>query len=114
MMAILIVLGCLMDWIGICLLTRLIFVPIIKALGYGPICFGVLFCISMHFLFLAALRPLRLLSQGRGAARHLTERDLLRALAMYGAPGRLDRHRHPVPAAGSLAAGPEPTPGRHP
>lgn len=57
---------------------------------------------------------IQLLPQGRGAARHLTERDLLRALAMYGAPGRLDRHRHPVPAAGSLAAGPELTPGRHP
>jgi tripartite ATP-independent transporter DctM subunit len=53
MMAILIVLGCLMDWIGICLLTMPIFVPIIKALGYDPIWFGVLFCMNMQISYLS-------------------------------------------------------------
>jgi TRAP-type mannitol/chloroaromatic compound transport system permease large subunit len=53
MMLILIVLGCLMDWIGICLLTMPIFVPIIKSFGYDPIWFGVLFCMNMQISYLS-------------------------------------------------------------
>ncbi|MCC7273808.1 MAG: TRAP transporter large permease subunit [Alphaproteobacteria bacterium] len=53
MMAILLVLGCLMDWIGICLLTMPVFVPIVKALGYDPIWFGVLFCMNMQISYLS-------------------------------------------------------------
>ncbi|BBK32361.1 tripartite ATP-independent transporter DctM subunit [Stella humosa] len=53
MMAILFVLGCLMDWIGICLLTMPIFVPIVKALGYDPIWFGILFCMNMQVSYLS-------------------------------------------------------------
>lgn len=48
MMLILGVLGCVMDWVGICLLTMPIFVPIVKQLGYDPVWFGVLFCLSMQ------------------------------------------------------------------
>jgi TRAP-type mannitol/chloroaromatic compound transport system permease large subunit len=47
------VLGCLMDWIGICLLTMPIFVPIIKSFGYDPIWFGVLFCMNMQISYLS-------------------------------------------------------------
>jgi tripartite ATP-independent transporter DctM subunit len=53
MMGVLIVLGCLMDWVGICLLTMPIFVPIIKALGYDAIWFGVLFCMNMQISYLS-------------------------------------------------------------
>ncbi len=53
MMGILIVLGCLMDWIGICLLTMPIFVPIVKTLGYDPVWFGVLFCMNMQISYLS-------------------------------------------------------------
>jgi tripartite ATP-independent transporter DctM subunit len=53
MMAILMVLGSLMDWIGICLLTMPIFVPIIKSFGYDPIWFGVLFCMNMQISYLS-------------------------------------------------------------
>jgi TRAP-type mannitol/chloroaromatic compound transport system permease large subunit len=42
-----------MDWIGICLLTMPIFVPIIKHLGYDPIWFGVLFCMNMQISYLS-------------------------------------------------------------
>jgi len=52
MMAILIVLGMFMDWIGICLLTMPIFVPVIVALGYSPIWFGILFCMNMQISYL--------------------------------------------------------------
>lgn len=52
MMAILLVLGCIIDWIGICLLTMPIFVPVVKSLGYDPVWFGVLFCMNMQVSYL--------------------------------------------------------------
>ena len=52
MMGILLVLGCIIDWIGICLLTMPIFVPVIKGLGYDPVWFGVLFCMNMQVSYL--------------------------------------------------------------
>lgn len=53
MMAILLLLGMFLDWIGIVMLTMPIFVPIIKALGYDPIWFGIVFCINMQVSFLS-------------------------------------------------------------
>ncbi|MEO3432075.1 TRAP transporter large permease subunit [Inquilinus sp. CAU 1745] len=53
MMAILFVLGCFLDWVGIALLTLPIFVPIIIDLGYDPVWFGVLFCMNMQVSFLS-------------------------------------------------------------
>jgi tripartite ATP-independent transporter DctM subunit len=52
MMLIIMVLGCIMDWIGICLLTMPIFVPVIVKLGFDPIWFGVLFCINVQIAYL--------------------------------------------------------------
>jgi len=48
MMAILVVLGCLMDWIGICLLTMPIFVPVIVKLGFDPIWFGMVSIVAIE------------------------------------------------------------------
>jgi tripartite ATP-independent transporter DctM subunit len=53
MLAILIVLGMFMDWVGILLLTMPIFVPIIERLGYDPIWFGILFCMNMQISYLS-------------------------------------------------------------
>ena len=52
MMSILMVLGCFMDWVGICLLTMPIFVPIAVSLGYNPVWFGILFCMNMQVSYL--------------------------------------------------------------
>jgi tripartite ATP-independent transporter DctM subunit len=52
MMAILIVLGMFMDWIGILLLTMPIFVPVATGLGYDPVWFGILFCMNMQCSYL--------------------------------------------------------------
>ena len=41
-----------MDWIGICLLTMPIFVPVVIGLGYSPIWFGILFCMNMQISYL--------------------------------------------------------------
>lgn len=48
-----IVLGCLIDWIGILLLTAPIFVPVIVALGFDPVWFGVLFCMNMQISYVS-------------------------------------------------------------
>jgi len=53
MMAILIVLGLFMDWIGIALLTMPIFVPIVIKLGYDPVWFGILFAMNMQVSYLS-------------------------------------------------------------
>ena len=53
MMAVLIVLGMFMDWVGILLLTMPIFVPIIEGLGYDPVWFGILFCMNMQISYLS-------------------------------------------------------------
>ncbi|PWG64390.1 TRAP transporter large permease [Spiribacter halobius] len=53
MMAILLVLGLFMDWIGIAMLTLPIFVPIVEQLGYDPVWFGILFAVNMQVSFLS-------------------------------------------------------------
>jgi tripartite ATP-independent transporter DctM subunit len=52
MMSVLVVLGMFMDWIGICLLTMPIFVPVVVALGFNPVWFGILFCMNMQISYL--------------------------------------------------------------
>lgn len=53
MMAILLVLGMFLDWIGVAMLTMPIFIPVIISLGYDPVWFGVLFCVNMQVSFLS-------------------------------------------------------------
>jgi tripartite ATP-independent transporter DctM subunit len=46
-------LGCIIDWIGILLLTAPIFVPVLVALGFDPIWIGVLFCMNMQISYIS-------------------------------------------------------------
>lgn len=48
-----IVLGAIIDWIGILLLTAPIFVPVLVALGFDPIWIGVLFCMNMQISYIS-------------------------------------------------------------
>lgn len=48
-----VVLGCIIDWIGILLLTAPIFVPVLVALGFDPIWIGVLFCMNMQISYIS-------------------------------------------------------------
>lgn len=45
-------LGMVMDWIGIAILTMPVFLPVVEGLGFDPIWFGVIFCISMQIAYL--------------------------------------------------------------
>jgi len=48
-----IVLGCVVDWIGILLLTAPVFVPVAVQLGFDPIWLGVLFCMNMQISYIS-------------------------------------------------------------
>jgi tripartite ATP-independent transporter DctM subunit len=52
MQAVLLVLGMVMDTVGIIMITVPVFVPIVAALGFDPVWFGVLFIINMEIGFL--------------------------------------------------------------
>jgi len=48
-----IALGCIIDWIGILLLTAPIFVPVLVTLGFDPVWIGVMFCMNMQISYLS-------------------------------------------------------------
>ena len=52
MQAVLFVLGCLLDPSGIVLLCTPLFLPIVKALGFDPLWFGVLFIVNLEMAYL--------------------------------------------------------------
>jgi tripartite ATP-independent transporter DctM subunit len=52
-MGILIILGTFMEWIAIAYITVPIFAPVVVALGFDPIWFGVLFVINIQIYFLS-------------------------------------------------------------
>ena len=47
------VMGAFIDWVGIVLLAMPVFLPIVLALGFDPIWFGILFCVNMQVSFLS-------------------------------------------------------------
>ena len=53
MMGILVILGTFMEWIAIVFITVPIFAPVVTALGFDPIWFGVLFVMNMQVYFLS-------------------------------------------------------------
>lgn len=53
MMAILIVLGMFLDWVGILYLAVPVFLPIVRELGFDPLWFGVVYLVNMQIAFLS-------------------------------------------------------------
>ena len=52
MMLIIIFLGMMIDWLGILFLTVPLFIPIVTALGFDPVWFGVLFVMNIQMAYL--------------------------------------------------------------
>lgn len=52
MLAIIFILGMFMDWIGILLVVIPIFVPIVSAMGWEPIWFAIMFCITLQISYI--------------------------------------------------------------
>jgi len=48
-----IILGCLIDWIGILMLTLPLFLPVLQELEVDLVWFGVVFCMNMHISYLS-------------------------------------------------------------
>ncbi|MCE9683461.1 TRAP transporter large permease [Halomonas alkalisoli] len=53
MLLLFLVLGMFIDWIGILLLAMPVLVPVVTQLGYDPIWFGILFCLTMQTSYLS-------------------------------------------------------------
>jgi tripartite ATP-independent transporter DctM subunit len=52
MQLIILVLGMIIDWLGILFLTIPLFIPIVEALGFDPVWFGVLFVMNIQMAYL--------------------------------------------------------------
>ncbi len=52
MQLIIIILGMIIDWLGILFLTIPLFIPIVEALGFDPVWFGVLFVMNIQMAYL--------------------------------------------------------------
>ena len=50
--AVLLILGCVLDPLGIMMITIPVFLPIISSLGFDPLWFGVIFIINMGVAFI--------------------------------------------------------------
>lgn len=75
---ILIFLGCIMDPAGILLVTIPIFFPIIKALGYDPIWFGVMFVVNTELAQITPPVGLNLFIMKGIAPPEITMNDILK------------------------------------
>ena len=53
MMVIIIFLGMIIDWLGILFLTIPLFIPIVTALGFDPVWFGVLFVMNIQMAYMS-------------------------------------------------------------
>ena len=52
MLLLIFLLGMFMDWIGILLVVIPIFVPIVKSMGWDPLWFAMLFCITLQISYI--------------------------------------------------------------
>ncbi len=78
--AVFLVLGCFIDWIGIMFLTVPVFLPIIVKLGYDPLWFGVVFNLCMQIAYLSPpFGPAAFYLKGV-APKHITIEQIFNAL----------------------------------
>lgn len=77
------VLGCFMDPTGILMLTTPIFFPVVKALGFDPLWFGVLFVVNMEMAFLTPPFGLNLFFLKGVAPPDVTMGDLYRSIGPF-------------------------------
>lgn len=74
------VLGCILDPVGIIMICTPIFVPVIKALGFDPLWFGVLFIMNMEMGYLTPPFGFNLFYMRAIAPKGVTMVDIYRAI----------------------------------
>jgi len=77
------ILGCFLDPTGIIMLTVPIFVPVINALGFNPVWFGVLFVVNMEMAFLTPPYGVNLFYMRGVAPPGVTMGDIYRSIAPF-------------------------------
>ncbi len=79
MMAIVIALGMIIEWVGIIMLVVPIFLPIVAALGFDPLWFGVLVCVNLQMDVLTPPFGYALFYMKGVAPKEVTTADIYRA-----------------------------------
>lgn len=77
------ILGCLMDPGGIVLLTTPLYLPIIEALGFDPLWFGVLFIVNLEMSYLTPPFGYNLFYMKAIAPREITMADIYKSVSPF-------------------------------
>jgi len=77
------ILGCFLDSAGIIMICTPVYVPIIKALGFDPIWFGILFVINMEMAFLTPPFGYNLFYMKGVAPKGITIGDIYRSIIPF-------------------------------
>lgn len=88
MMFVLFLLGMVLDPVGIMLITLPVFLPLVKAHGFDPVWFGILFVVMMEISYMTPpfgfnLFYLRSVTQADPTMRHLTMKDIYWSVGPY-------------------------------
>lgn len=83
MMAVLFVLGCVLDPVGIMLITLPVFLPLVKAHGFDPIWFGILFVIMMEISYMTPPFGFNLFYLRSVAPPEVTMKDIYWSVGPY-------------------------------
>jgi TRAP-type mannitol/chloroaromatic compound transport system permease large subunit len=83
MQLVFIVLGMLIDWIGIIFLTIPLFLPVVIGLGFDPIWFGVLFVMNIQMAYLTPPFGISLFYVKAVAPPEVTMMDLIKAVPSF-------------------------------
>ena len=88
MMFVLFLLGMVLDPVGIMLITLPVFLPLVKAHGFEPVWFGILFVVMMEISYMTPpfgfnLFYLRSVTQADPSMRHLTMKDIYWSVGPY-------------------------------
>ena len=105
MMAVVFLLGFLMDWIAVCMITIPIFVPIATAAGFDACYFLTMMAIIMQTAFLSPPMAASIFYFQGVAKDRITTADDPRHLAVYGVAGAGVCVVHPLPADRDMASG---------
>jgi TRAP-type mannitol/chloroaromatic compound transport system permease large subunit len=77
------ILGCILDPVGIIMICTPVFVPVIKALGFDPLWFGVLFIMNMEMGYLTPPFGFNLFYMKAIAPPGITMGDIYRSIVPF-------------------------------
>jgi len=83
MMLIFFILGCILDPVGIIMICTPVFVPVITALGFDPLWFGVLFVMNMEMGYLTPPFGFNLFYMKAIAPKGVTMKDIYRSVVPF-------------------------------